>query len=347
MIANIAAVRVVVDGTDITPLLEGRVAQANGRPPRRRLVSLGITEKRGEEADQLDLVIDDTDGAVALPPTGAKIHVWLGWKQGSDVTPGLVDKGWFIVDEVAHGGPPDLITIRARSADFTGDLKTRREKSWHGTTLGAIVTDIAKRNQLTPRCAASLTSIPVTTKAQSRESDLAFLRRLGRERDAVATIARGVLIFSPTAAGVTPSGKPIATVAIARRDGDTHQFSRQTRDNVSGVQATWHDRKTSKRQKAVAGKTDGAKTLSRVYANQADAQAAANAAHSRAGREPVSLTLSLALGRPDIHPENRATVTGYKSAINAVAWLVTEVTHTVSDRGYLSALKLETETHTR
>ncbi|MEG8052680.1 hypothetical protein QP185_04485 [Sphingomonas aerolata] len=66
----------------------------NGRPPRRRLVSLGITEKRGEEADQLDLAIDDADGAVALPPTGAKIHVWLGWKQGSDVTPSLVDKGW-------------------------------------------------------------------------------------------------------------------------------------------------------------------------------------------------------------------------------------------------------------
>jgi len=341
MIANIAAVRVVVDGTDITPLLEGRVAQGNGRPPRRRLVSLGITEKRGEEADQLDLVIDDTDGAVALPPTGAKIHVWLGWKQGSDVTPGLVDKGWFIVDEVAHGGPPDLITIRARSADFTGDLKTRREKSWHSTTLGAIVTEIAERHQLTPRCAASLAGIAVTAKAQNRESDLAFIRRLGRERGAVAKISRGVLIFSPIGSGVTPSGKLIATVAIARRDGDAHQFARQKRDDVSGVQATWHDRINSKRQNAVAGKADGATTLSRVYSSEADALAAANAAHRRAGREPVSLTLSLALGRPDIYPANKASVTGYKSSIDAVEWLVAEVTHTIGDRGYSTGLKLE------
>ncbi|VVT24259.1 Late control protein [Sphingomonas aurantiaca] len=341
MISNIAAVRVVVDGMDITPTLEGKVPQPNGRPPRRRLVSLGISEKRGEEADQLDLVIDDTDGAVALPPTGAKIHVWLGWKQGSDVVAGLVDKGWFIVDEVAHGGPPDLVTIRARSADFTGDLKTRREKGWHGTTLGAIVAEIAQRHQLTPRCAASLASIPITAKAQNRESDLAFLRRLGRERGAVAKIARGVLIFSPISAGVTATGKPIATVTIARRDGDAHQYSRQKREDVPGVKATWHDRKSGKRQHFVAGKAEGAKSLSRVYANETDAQAAANAANGRAGREPVSLSLTLALGRPDIHPETKAIVTGFKTAINATAWLVGEVSHTFGDRGYVTALKLE------
>ncbi|QCB41052.1 phage late control D family protein [Sphingomonas sp. PAMC26645] len=341
MISNIAAVRVVVDGTDITPVLEGKVPQPNGRPPRRRLVSLGISEKRGEEADQLDLIIDDTDGAVALPPTGAKIHVWLGWKQGSEVTAGLVDKGWFIVDEVAHGGPPDLVTIRARSADFTGDLKTRREKGWHGTTLGAIVTEIAQRHHLTPRCAASLASIAITTKAQNRESDLAFLRRLGRERGAVAKIARGVLIFSPISAGVTTTGKPIATVTIARRDGDAHQFSRQKREDVPGVKATWHDRKSGKRQHVVAGKTEGAKSIARVYANEADAKAAAHAASGRAGREPVSLSLTLALGRPDIHPETKATVTGYKAAIDATAWLVAEVTHTFGDRGYVTGLKLE------
>lgn len=341
MIANIAAVRVVVDGTDITPLLEGRVTPGNGRPPRRRLVSLGITEKRGEEADQLDLVIDDTDGAVALPPTGAKIHIWLGWKQGSDVTPGLVDKGWFIVDEVAHGGPPDLITIRARSADFTSDLTTRREKSWHGTSLGTIVTEIAERHQLMPRCAASLAGVTVTAKAQNRESDLAFLRRLGRERGAFAKIARGVLIFSPIAAGTTPSGKPIATVTIARRDGDAHQFSRQKRDDAPGVKATWHDRKSGKREQFVAGKVEGAKTLSRVYATEADAQAAANAANSRAGREPISLSLTLALGRPDVQIEMKASVIGFKASINSDNWLVVEVTHAFGDRGYLTCLKLE------
>lgn len=341
MIANIPAVRVVVDGNDITPLLEGKVAQTNGRAPRPRLVSLGISEKRGEEADQLDLVIDDTDGAVALPPTGARIHVWLGWRQGSEVNVGLVDKGWFTVDEVGHGGPPDLITIRARSADFTSNLKTRREKGWHGTTLGAIVEEIAGRHRLTARCAASLAGIAIAAKAQSRESDLAFLRRLGREHNAVAKIAGDTLILSPIAAGVTASGKPLPLIAIARRDGDTHQFSRQKRDDVPGVKATWHDRQSGRRQTFIAGKADGAQALSKVYATEEAAQTAGNAAHARAGREPVSLTLTLALGRPDLHPEAKATVTGYKAAIDAVAWLVAEVTHTIGDQGYTTMLKLE------
>jgi len=174
--------------------------------------------------------------------------------------------------------------------------------------------------------AAGVASIPVTIKAQSRESDLAFQRRLDRERGAVAKIARGVLIFSPIAAGFMPSGKPIATVATTRRDGDAHQFSRQKRDDVPGVQATGYDRKTSRRQKVVAGSVDGAKTLSRDYASEADAQAAADAAHRRAGWERVSPTLTLYLGRPDIHPENKATVTGYKAVVDAIEWMVAKVT---------------------
>ena len=203
------------------------------------------------------------------------------------------------------------------------------------------MTEVAQRHQLTPRCAASLAGIPITSKAQNRESDLAFLRRLGRERGVVAKIARGVLIFTPISAGVTATGKPIATVTIARRDGDAHQYSRQKRNDVPGVKSTWHDRKSGKRQHVVSGKADGAKSLSRVYGNETDAQAAASAAHGRAGREPVSLSLSLGLGRPDMHPETKATLTGYKAAIDATSWLVAEVTHTFGDRGYITGLKLE------
>jgi phage protein D len=341
MIANIPAVRVVVDGTDITPLLEGRIAQADGRPPRPRLVSLSITEKRGEEADQLDLVIDDTDGAVALPPTGARIHVWLGWKQGSDVTPGLVDKGWFTVDEVSHGGPPDLITVRARAADFTGDLKTRREKSWHATTLGAIVAEIAGRHQLEPRCAPALARLAVTAKAQNRESDLAFVRRLGREHGAVAKIARGLLILSPIGAGETPTGKPLATVTIARRDGDTHQFTRQKRDDATGVKAIWRDRQSAKPRQVIVGAEKGAKAMSKVYATEADAHTAATAARARASREPVSLTVTLTFGRADVHPEAMVRVIGYKASIDGIGWLVAEVSHGLGDRGFSTQLKLE------
>ncbi len=109
-----------------------------------RLISLTMTDNRGFEADQLDIELDDTDGQIAMPPRGATLTLWLGW-QGS----ALIKKGTFTVDEIEHRGAPDTLTIRGRSADFRGTLNSRREQSWHDTTLGQIVETIAARNKLT------------------------------------------------------------------------------------------------------------------------------------------------------------------------------------------------------
>ncbi len=101
-----AAWRVTVDGRDVT---------ATFAP---LLVSLRLSEKDGEEADQLEIVLDDSAGNVAIPPEGATLQVWLGWERGSDVTTGLVYKGAFKADEAGWSGAPDRITLTARSADL-------------------------------------------------------------------------------------------------------------------------------------------------------------------------------------------------------------------------------------
>ncbi|MBN0602767.1 phage late control D family protein, partial [Pseudomonas aeruginosa] len=84
------------------------------------------------------------DGQIVLPRRGAVITLALGWK-GQPLFP----KGSFTVDEIEHAGAPDRLTIRARSADFRETLNTRREKSWHQTTVGDVVKEIAARHNLT------------------------------------------------------------------------------------------------------------------------------------------------------------------------------------------------------
>ena len=328
-INNIPDFRVTLDGRDLTGAI---------RP---RLVSLSISEKRGDEADQLDLVLDDSDGRLALPSTGAIVHVQLGWKMGSDVTVGLIDKGSFTVDEIEHGGPPDHVTIRGRSADFTSQLATRREKGWHATTLGAVVSEIAGRHKLTPKCADALAGVEVDSEAQSRESDIAFLRRLGREHDAVATIKRGALILKPIGSGATPSGKALPSLTLKRREGDAHSYHVERRDDAAGVTASYHDRKSATKEDVTIGDASNARRLSRTYATKDSAKRAAETAKSRAARQPVTLTLNLGLGRPALYPEQHATVSGYKAEIDAVAWLIAECTHTLTDRGLSTGLKLE------
>ena len=323
--------RVALEGQDLTGKL---------RP---RLVSLSLSEKRDEEADQLDIVLEDTDGGLALPRPGALLTLSLGWKQGLDVTPGLVAKGAFKVDEIEHSGPPDQITLRARSADFTGDLRVRREHSWHDTTLGAVLSDVAGRNGLRGHIAPDLARIVVSTLCQSRESDTAFLRRLGTEHDAVATIKSGCLLFTRKGAGTTPGGKPIPMFTIRRSEGDQHRWTRETRDEHAGVTAYWHDKGEAKRQSVTVGESQGAKRLRKTYASEAEATRAAIAERDRLKRQPASLDLTLAFGRPDTYPEQRVKVSGFKPEIDAATWLITEVSHRLDGNGgFTTDLRMET-----
>jgi phage protein D len=329
-IANIPDFRVTLDGRDLTGLM---------RP---RLVSLSLSEKRGDEADQLDIVLDDSDGGLAIPPEGAVLRIALGWKQGRDVTPGLVEKGTFKVDDVSHSGPPDQIRIRAHAADFTSDIRNRREQSWRDTTLGAVLKDVAGRNGLEARIAPALATIALPTINQSRESDIAFLKRLGRENDAVATIKDGKLIFAKKGAGTTTSGAALPTITISRRSGDSHNWQRQKRDGQEGVKASWHDRMAAKRKTVTVGTEKGAKKLRKTYPDEASAKRAAAAEHDRIKRAPASFDMKLALGRADAYPDVRASVTGFKAGINGI-WLISEVTHSLdTGAGLSTTLKMET-----
>jgi phage protein D len=344
MTSNIADYRVTLDGVDLSPSLKGRTENADPAKRRPRLVSLSIAQRRGEEPDKLTIVIDDSDGKMAIPAAGKLLHVQIGWRQGSEVTIGLRDKGSFKVDSVTHEGPPDLISIEASSADMTGAMRTRREEGHHETTLGAIVSRVAGRHGLKPVCAPALAGIAIKAQAQSRESDTAFLRRLGREHDAVATVKNGRLILSPIGAATTPSGKAFASVTIRRRDGDWHSYRVDKQEEVTGVTAVWHDRKGAKRQEVTTGKTEGARKLRRVHASEAEARAAAKAEQTRAARAPVSLDLTLSLGRPDLAPEQRVTTTGFKSQIDHTKWLISEVTDVLDNRGYTTQIKLQSVT---
>lgn len=328
-VANIPDFRVTLDGRDLTGLM---------RP---RLVSLSLSEKRGDEADQLDIVLDDTDGGLAIPPEGATLRIALGWKQGRDVTPGLIEKGTFKVDDVSHSGPPDQIRIRARAADMTSDIRNRREQSWRDTTLGDVLTQVAGRNGLEPRIAPVLAAIALPTVSQSRESDIAFLRRLGRENDAVATVKDGKLIFAKKGAGVTTSGAALPTLTIRRRSGDSHNWQRQKRDGQEGVTASWHDRKAAKRQTVTVGEAKGAKRLRKTYPDEASAKRAATAERDRIKRAPATFDINLALGRADAYPDMRATVTGFKAGIDGT-WLLSEATHNLAGDGFRTSLKFET-----
>lgn len=322
----IPAWRVTLDGNDLTEKL---------RP---RLLELTLTEQRGDEADELSIQIHDHDGRMAIPSRGALIRVAIGWKDA-----GLVDKGSFTVDEVEHSGAPDIISIRARSADLTKPMRTRKEKSWHATTLGAILKAIAGQHGLQAKVDGTLAAIQISHLDQTNESDVHLLTRLAKRFDAVATIKAGTLLFAPIGKGETAEGTPLPDATIVRSDGDQHRYSLASRDDYTGVRAYWSDKRGATQRDVLVGDAANARRLPGTYHSEAEAKQQAEAEHRRIQRGAAKLSYTLALGRPDLYPEQRLRLHGFKPEIDATQWLIAKTTHTISgSAGYTTQVEMET-----
>lgn len=336
---------ITLAGKDITPAINPR------------LLSLSVTDNRGFEADLLDLMLDDADGLLEIPPRGAKLTIKMGWA-GEDLT----DLGEFIADEIEHSGTPDVLTLRAKSADLRGGLAEKKETSWHGKTIGQIVAAVAKEHDLTPKVATSLASIVIGHIDQTNESDANLLSRIAHEHDAICTVKKGMLLFCAIGEAESVTGVKFPTVTLERESGDSHRFVVAERDTYTGVKAYYQDAKgahkgevivdkksatsteknaTQQRSKKITASVESVKTLRHTYASKSNAERAAKAEWQRIQRGYAQFSLKLAHGRPDIFCELPVTVSGYKPEIDSESWIVTKATHTLNDAGLVSMLELE------
>lgn len=328
-----AAYRITIDGVDITPRIRG--AMANGRP---RLVSLHVSDRQRGEADEVEIRIDDTDGIVEIPRKGVMCRVWIGWEGGA-----LVDKGTFKVDESGHEGPPDTVVIKARSVDLTNQARNRRSRSWHQTTLGAVIGDLAAAQGLKVRISPDLASIAVQHLDQVGESDVHLMTRLAKQHDATATVKGGALIFMRIGGGTTADGKALPSFTIRRSENDTHTYTKADRERYSGVEAEWHDKATGTRKVVRSGSASNAKRLRRVYHSEAEAQQHASAEYRRHHRADAKLSLRLARGDALLSTESIGRVAGWKAEIDATRWLIVSVEHTIDGAGgFSTSVELET-----
>lgn len=320
-----AIFRVLIDGEDITKRI---------RPI---LSSLTLSDRQRGEADELELRLDDTDGRIELPRSGVIIRVSLGWDGEA-----LVDKGAFKVDEVGHEGPPDIVMIRARSVDLSGAARNRRSRSWHQTTLGAVLRDLAVSQGLDVRISPDLAASPVSHLDQVGESDINLLTRLGKQYDATATVKGRVLLFLRIGQGKTASGAALPGFTIVRRSTDRHTFGMPERDKHTGVHAEWHDKKAGQRKRVQVGIDGNSKGLRRVFHSEAEAKQHATAQHGKEQRAEARMSITLARGNANLSAEMIGRVSGWRPEIDSIRWLIASVSHTVTgDSGFQTSVELE------
>jgi len=337
-----------------------------------RIISISLTDKRGFEADELTIELDDHDGTLAIPKTGSKITLKLGYQETV-----LVEKGEYLVSEFTASGSPDRLSITARAADLAEALAEQVEKSWHKQTLYQIIETIAKKHKYEYIISKDYQNQKIEHIDQTNESDASFMSRLAEQYDAIATIKNGKLLFIPAGESQTASGQPILPTTITRASGDSHSFTYSSSNSYQAVRAYYTDKKTGQKKevivnkdnaypnkkttqqtKTVKGKTFKAKkkendnqkvntegqkikTLRHLYATESGAWSGARGAFKKIQRGVAEFSITLAVGRPDLYPETPAVVKGFKPEIDAEAWLITEVSHKIDSGGYTASIQFE------
>ncbi|EDY85354.1 phage late control D [gamma proteobacterium HTCC5015] len=324
-IQNQPAYRLSVNGNNITAKLQGR------------LLRLTLVTERGEKADQLTLELDDSDGKLDIPPTKAELSLAIGWVGST-----LVEKGTFTVDEASHSGPPDVLTIRARSANLIDALPGKKSRSWENATLQDIVTDIAKEHGYQPIVGQALAGIRRTDTQQTNESDMHLLQRLAREYDATATVKAGRLLFVKKGAAQTASGQPMPSLSIARSDTTSHRYQRAERDVYTGVKAQWNDKAGAQLQSVIVGETENLKTLRSTYAAEEYARSAAQAEFDRIRRGRDELELTLTTANPELDVEWPIKATSFKAEINKKDWVAKSVSQSLTEQEFTTSTTAET-----
>ena len=315
--------RIEVDGQDAT----GRIND--------RLLRLVITDEAGTKSDRLELVVDDRDNRIALPRTGAKVKVWLGYRET-----GVSYMGLFVVDEVEVSGPPEQITIRARAADMRAALKQHKTRHFERTTLGGIVHRIAGEHGLRPIIGQELAGIEVRYLPQTEESDMHLLTRLARVHDATFKVADGRLLFVRRGSGKTASGRPMR-IRLTRTDLIDWSATIKERPKYGQVQARWHHRGEARARTETAGSGDGPTfVLRHEHPDQAQAKAAAKARHRQLKRGERSLRLTMS-GQPAIVAEAELNVSGVRDGVDG-QWVIRTAIHRLdSQSGYLTEVEAE------
>lgn len=302
------AYQIKADGVDVTDNF------------RDRLVSLTLVDEAGQSSDTAEIVLDDRNHAIALPAPGAKLSIALG----SDGD--LAEIGTYIVDEISGEIAPALMTISAKAADMTSQIRGRKTRSWQDVTIAQIVERIATEHGLEARVGDSLAAMHFAYLAQTAESDLHFLTRIARDLDAVAKPAGGFLLFVKRGEAKAATGAALPVVEINGTDmsGGSWQLPRRVRYN--SVAAEWSDREATQRGKVTVGQGEPSLLLRHLYANEAEAERAAEAKLEAAKRASGTLNAHLAGFRSDLIAEGKVRLSGIKPELTS-EWFITRVQH--------------------
>ncbi|MCP4103276.1 MAG: phage late control D family protein [Lentisphaerae bacterium] len=314
------AFTVKADNQDITDTIQ------------RRLISLDITDENGITSDSLKLNLHDSDN-LQLPRKGVKLYVTVGYAGA------LIPKGAFTVDKVTLSGPSPTMTITARGANLSRELREPKNRSWHEVTFGELLNRIADEHNMSAKTPENLQSIYIPHTDQTDESDAHFLTRLAAEHNAVLKPNGNYLMLVNIGKNKSSSGRELSMIIIRNTEVTSWRGEIPDRDRYASVVATYTDKAQGKEITVTAGEGKPAWRIRRNFADQETAKAAAESQLKRLNRRNASLHINMP-GKPEVAAESPLLITGLRDGFNG-KWSAKKVTHRLTSSGMTTAIECE------
>lgn len=110
---------------------------------------------------------------------------------------------------------------------------------------------------------------------------------------------------------------------------------------VKGRRLSKRKYNTIEQQEPITSDNAQIKSLRHTYASERTAITAAKSAFDKLKRGVATFSLNLAFGEPDLIPETPIELSGFKAEIDNTNWLITQVTHSITDNGYTCGVEME------
>ncbi|GLQ20519.1 phage late control D family protein [Algimonas porphyrae] len=291
------------------------------------LMRLTVVDEAGITSDRITLKLSNRDHALEHPPKGMTLAVRMGY----DVPQYAM--GLYVVDTIESTGNPHTLTIGAKAADMTGEMKAPKTRSWPLQDFASIVGTIAAEYGLEPAVSAALgaivpVQIPYAQIEQDAESDLQFLTRLAEQYDAVAKPSGGRLIFVPRGRLVSRTGKDAHKVLIDQGSVSSWSARAPDRSKFAGVSARWINSATETSERVRFGPDGPTYTMNTPFSSEAEALKAAQSKHAQLARQTATLSIEMP-GNPEVEAEAVVVFTT-KDPLAHGEWIVRRVEHELS-----------------
>jgi phage protein D len=315
---------IVADDKDITDLLSAR------------LISLNISDETGLVSDKAEILLDNRDNILDIPPRGTTLKIYLGYDKEN-----LSLMGSFIVDNISLSSPPSKLRIIAKASygndkNLSNKIRSPKNRSWHEYSLVGIISKIATEHKFTSLIDEYFEQIYIAHIDQTNESDLSFLTNFARDYDAFIKFVAGKLIFAKKNKGATITGKELPKLELSENQITSWRLNILDRGKFGKVIAKYHDFATAKEKKVTIGNDEPDYEMRYTFTDQNRALEAAKAKLAEFERGITKLEISLP-GNPILSAQSKIIIPDIKY-LKDKEWIIEAITHDINDQGYQSTV---------